>query len=80
MQQLYKNLYVLHRLGVFFLIFVIYFLWFQEEEYLTFYPDQVISVIERLQITDVSISKSSGTGDIRIYKKGGYVSIKWFTK
>lgn len=50
--------------------------WFQEEEYLTFYPDQVISVIERLQITDVSISKSSGTGDIRIYKKGGYVSIK----
>jgi len=54
--------------------------WFQEEEYLTFYPDQVISVIERLQITDVSISKSSGTGDIRIYKKGGYVSIKWFTK
>ena len=33
MQQQYKNLYVLHKLGVFFLIFVIYFLWFQAEEY-----------------------------------------------
>ena len=51
--------------------------WFQEEEYLTFYPDQVISVIEKLPIpSDIELTKSSGTGDIRIYKKGGYVSIK----
>ena len=53
--------------------------WIQEEEYLTFYPNQIKAIPiknARSEITDFSNAMATDLEDIRIYKKGGYVSIK----
>tara|TARA_B100000963_G_scaffold240208_1_gene210093 strand:- start:3305 stop:4387 length:1083 start_codon:yes stop_codon:yes gene_type:complete len=53
--------------------------WIQEEEYLTFYPNQIKAIPlkkARNEINDFSNAMATDLEDIRIYKKGGYVSIK----